>query len=155
MQNDKICSELVSHFARTKLEANLLLDEVEALQKSTFKVGEGDFDSTLEKNVRAKVATAITQAIGNGSREETLQLLKEKLENLIYLNLTIAFEPTMEVVGRINTWVKQNVGPEVAMDITTDARILGGAIIEYKGKIAKLTLASSLDQYFTNANVNL
>ncbi len=155
MQNDKIYSEIVSSLARTRFEANMLLTEVEALERSLFKIGKGDFDSTLKSSIRATTAYAIATVIGSGDREEALKRLKAEINALTFLGLTIAFEPNLEIINRIYVWVKQNLGPGIALDISVDKTILGGAVIEYKGKIASFTLLTKVEQYFLSDNVNL
>lgn len=133
----------------------MLLTEVEVLERSLFKIGEGDFESTLEKGVRAKTAYAMRQAIGQRKPEEALAKLKEKINSLTYLNLTVAFEPTLEAVNRFYIWAKQNAGEGVAIDLTVDKSILGGAIVEYKGRVSKTILKEKLDDYFLNNHVNV
>ena len=155
MQNDKIFSEILDSLVRTKEEANLFLSEVEALERSLYKIGEGDFNSTLQKDVRAKTAGVIVQLTGSGDRGLILKTLKAKINTLTYLNLTIAFEPTEDAIGRIHNWVKQNLGEGICLNLTIDKKILGGAVVEYKGKVASFTLLTKVDQYFLNNNVNV
>ncbi len=155
MQNDKTYSEIVNSLVKTKYDANLFLTEIDVLQRSLYKVGEEDFDHALEKSVRAKTSYAIQKASMGASKEEVLKFLKNKINSLVFLKLTIAFEPTAEVIGRIHTWARQNVGEGVAIDFSVDKSILGGATIEYKGKFKSNTLAEKAEQYFLNSNVNL
>lgn len=155
MQNDKIYSDIINTLVRTKTEAILLQDEVDSLIRSIYIVGEGDFTSTLEKNVRAKTAMALSQLFTNNNHEEVLVLLKQKLNDLNYLSLTIAFEPTLEIIGKISVWIRQNVNQTAVLDITVNKNIIGGAIIEYNGHHGNFTLLPQIDSYFTNINVNL
>lgn len=150
MQNETTFSNIISVLARSKTEAIYLMDEIDKLERSLYKIGEGDFKSTLEKEVRAKTAYVIEQAIGDGNHEVFLKSLREKVCGLTYLGLTIAFEPNLEIVGKIYTWVNQNVGEGISLDISINKSILGGAIIEYKGKIMNLTLLPKIDKYFSN-----
>lgn len=148
MQNDKIYSDIVSTLARSRTEANGLLEEIEELERSLYKIGDGDFNSTMEHKIRAKTAYAIDQSIGETDREVFLKDLKAKINSLTYLGLKIAFEPNLEIVGKLHTWVKQNLGEGVALDIVIDKSILGGAIIEYKGKIGNFSILKEVDHYF-------
>lgn len=148
MQNDKTYSDIINALVRTRTEANLLLAEVETLERALYKIGEGDFDSTLKAAVRAKTAYALSQAIGQGDGVTLLKSLKEKINALVYLGLTIAFEPNLEIISRLHNWAKQNLGEGVALDLKIDKSILGGAIIEYKGKIGTFSLVNQVDKYF-------
>lgn len=155
MQNDKNCSEIVSALVRTRTEANILLSELDLLTRSLYMVSEGNFTETMETGIRAKTALSISQIINEKNREQVLNDLKVAVNSLNYLGLTIAFEPNMEIIGKISTWVKQNVGTTVALDITINKSILGGATIEYNGKIFSSTVQSRVADYFLNNNVNV
>lgn len=155
MQNDKTCSEIVSALARTRTEANLLLEELDLLSRALYKTGTEDFESVLSRDIRAKTANAISMAVVGSDKEAFIKSLKAKIESLSYLGLTIAFEPSLEIIGRLNLWIQQNLGQGVALDITINKSILGGAIIEYKGKIKSFTILSDVDNYFLNNHVNL
>jgi F0F1-type ATP synthase delta subunit len=155
MQNDKICSEIVGSLVRTRYEANLLLKEVDLLLRAIYKVGSENFTETIEKNIRAKVAQVLLSVINDGNREEILKLIKTKVETLNYLGIKIAFEPSLVVIDRLSAWVRQNVGDGVILDITIDKSILGGAAIEYKGRIFSDTLSTKVNNYFmTTKNLN-
>lgn len=132
----------------------MLLSEIDLLQKSLFKVSASEnFESTLKKDVRARVALAIEQSMKDTSPEVFLAGLRNAIGKLKYLNLTVAFEPNLDTVGRLYAWVKQNIGDGVVIDFTINKSILGGAIVEYKGKIKNLTILSKIEDYFLN-NVN-
>lgn len=148
MQNDKIYSEITHHLARSKTEANYLIEEIEKLETSLYKTGEGNFDSVMEDSIRAKTAYAITQSIGATDKKVFLKELKDKVKALTYLRLTVAFEPSIATIGRIYSWVNQNLGEGVAVDIAIDKNILGGANIEYKGKIGNFSLIDKVNKYF-------
>jgi hypothetical protein len=148
MQNDKTCSEIVSALVRTRTEANMLLTELDLLLRSLYIIGPGDFESTLESGIRAKTAYAITQTTNKENREEILNKTKEIVNSLNYMGLTVAFDPNLEIIGKINTWIKQNLGEGIALDITINKSILGGAIIEYKGKVGSFTVLSKVEDYF-------
>jgi F0F1-type ATP synthase delta subunit len=155
MQNDKIFSEILSTLVKTRYEANLLLDEIEILERASFKIGEEDFESSLKKAVRAKTAYAIEALLKSGNRDEVLKSLKLKINSLNYLNLTIAFEPSLETINRFYVWAKQNLGDGIALNISIDKSILGGAVIEFKGKVSSFTLIKKIEDYFLNTNVNV
>lgn len=153
VRNTDSYSQIIGSLVRTKFEANLLLAEIDTLERSLYKIGEGDYESALEKGVRAKTAYAVRAAVSSENKEEFLKNLRQRLNALTYLEVTIAFEPTLETVNRIYIWAKQNLGEGVALDITVNKSILGGAIIEYKGKVATNTLVAKVDEYFIAINI--
>lgn len=155
MQNDKIFSETISALVRTRSEANLLLEEIDILTKSLYKIGSGNLDAALESSIRAKTANAIKLFLGTEGHEEVFNRLRERVNNLEYINLTLGFEPTLETLGRISNWVRQNIKDDIALDLSIDKSILGGAKIEYKGRIFNSTLLSRVDEYFKTNDVNI
>ncbi len=142
-------SEIVSILVRTRTEANLLLSELDLLLRSLYKTGSEDFDHVIQNSIRAKVAYIIIQAIQNQPKEELLMELKKNVESLNYIKLTIAFEPTQQNLERISIWIKQNIGLGLAVDLSVDKSILGGAIVEYSGKIKDFTILPQVNQYFS------
>lgn len=155
MQNEKIYSEIIAHLVKTRLEANILLAELDELEKSCYRLGEGDFDNTLKKSVRAKVGGAIETLITLDGHEGVIKNLRAKVGSLTPLTLTLSFEPTPETISRIYTWVNQNVGEAILLDLKINQGLLGGATIEFKGKISEKTLLSKVEQYFSNTHVNV
>jgi hypothetical protein len=149
MQNDKIYSDILNSLVRTKAEANILLDEIDRLAVSIFKTGDGDFASTLNRGIRAKTAYFIGQLDPSTDREEFLKTLRQKITEIDYLRLVIAFEPTLEIIDKVYTWVHQNIGSNISLDLTIDKTILGGAIIEYKGRIGNFALITDVKKYFS------
>lgn len=155
MQNDKIYSDIVGLLVRTRFEANQLLAELDVLERALFKIGDGDFNSTIQKSIRISTANALSKIFATDSKEIALKTLRDHVNALKYLRLTIAYEPTSESIEKIFIWIKQNIGPGIAMELTYDKTILGGAVIEYAGKIQSYTLKQKVDNYFLTHNVNV
>lgn len=154
MQSDKTCSDIVSALVTTRTEANVLLSEVDILLRSIYMVGDGNFKQTLENGVRSQTALTISKYIEEKKEEELLKGIKEKINSLDYVGLTIAFDPNLEVTRKIVGWVRQNIDKDLMLDININKSILGGAIIEYKGKVVSFTIKTKVDEYFLN-NVNI
>ncbi|MBI5358376.1 hypothetical protein HZB69_01975 [Candidatus Amesbacteria bacterium] len=65
---------------------------------------------------------------------KSLESWKEEIENLRYLNLTLAYEPTRININTYSAWVKKNVGENVVLDINVDPNLVAGAQIVWNGK---------------------
>lgn len=154
MQNDKIYSDTVTSLVRTRFEANLLLSELDVLERALFKTGEGDFTSTISSKIRQITANALEKLLITEDKENMLKNLRQKVKLLKYVHLTLAVEPTGETINKIFVWIKQNVDSATAIDIEIDKSILGGAIIEYQGKIKSFTVKQKVDEYFLTTHVN-
>jgi F0F1-type ATP synthase delta subunit len=142
--------QILQSLVRTREDVNILLSELDVLEKSIFRVGEGDFSSSLNNLIRAKTKTVVEPFFLAGTIEKKIIMVKEKLKNLEYLNLTTAFEPSNETIRKISLWIRQNIGQEAVINLSFDKKIIGGAIVEYKGKVVNATLLPLIDNYFLN-----
>ena len=59
--------------------------------------------------------------------------LEGRIENLRYLNLSLAYEPTRVNINTFSAWVKKNVGENVVLDINVDPSLVVGAQIVWNG----------------------
>ncbi|MBI2405724.1 hypothetical protein HYV21_01590, partial [Candidatus Microgenomates bacterium] len=135
MQNDTTYSKILRS-VRTKEEFDTLVDELELLKKARYTLGEeGSFEKVLTREVQAPMAALLREALAqsNGDAASLIEGLEKLLTSLTFVKLTLAFEPTEEQRARFFEWVYTNVGPGVVLDITVETRVLGGAIVEYKG----------------------
>lgn len=135
---------------RTQKEAQELREEVELLMASLYRVGEEDFNKTLDMKIKAWFADGLRKAFEKGGNKESyLKGLKKELEELEVVKLTLGFEPSIEVIENIHSWVWKNAGKTVVLDLSYNPAILGGAIIAYKGKYEDYSLRSKLRKIFT------
>jgi F0F1-type ATP synthase delta subunit len=156
MQNDKTYSDIISALVRTKSEANILLAELDVLTRSLYKTGPpDDFNSVMDTQIRTKTADFIRHALIKNTPEKIINDFREEISKLEYLSLTIAFDPNYEIVNHVASWVQRNIGEGIALDISVNKSILGGAVIEYKGRVFTDTLTDKIDKYFLNLNANL
>lgn len=133
MQNEAAYSDLIKQVL-TKRDSNILIDELDMLKKSLFKTDPKAFEEVLNKNVRKKVADVILFYVGKGTDKKALiEYLDEKFRKLPSLSLTIAFDPTTQVLERIAAWVRQNKG-EVVLELKVDRDIVCGAVVTFGGK---------------------
>lgn len=128
-------SEILSKI-RTKEEGEKLLQEVEILIASLYEEEGRGFESALRTRVRQWVSDKLLLGFEKegGDRQRYLKELKERLENLKTLGLTLAFEPTEASLDKFSSFIKKNLGEDVVLDISLDKSILGGAIIVWKGR---------------------
>lgn len=126
---------------KTKDEADTLADELDLLLESVYESSGKAFGESLKDKVRAWVASAINDEIGQGARnDELLNNLKEELDNLETIKLNLAFDPTSESIEKIHNWVLTNLGPGIIMELTQNTSVLAGAVIIHKGEYRDYTL---------------
>lgn len=146
MQNDNIYSEILQ-ITKTKDDAVCLLGEIEGLRKGLYQVRDNSWEETLDKKVRLEIAREIRKSAGSSraSREVFLGNLTEKIKSLPQVDLTIAFEPTTEVITDIYDWLKQNIGFSI-LNIEIERGIVAGALISYKGKYFDGSIRKNIEE---------
>jgi F0F1-type ATP synthase delta subunit len=92
------------------------------------------------KNLKSSVET-----------EKYLDSLLETVRNIIPIRITIAIEPTQELIQSIKEWSVKNLSENVIFDFEVDPKILGGAIItNKKGSYSDLSLLKKINVLFQN-----
>lgn len=142
MQNEAIYSDLIKVLL-TREDVNKLLWEIGVLRESLFKTDAGAFANILKSQVRKQVADVIEKYISAGDRVALLDFLEEKFKETPDIKLTLAFDPTQETIQKVSKWVKMSVG-DVLIDYKVDRSIIGGAIVEYGGKIGDFSVKKLL-----------
>ena len=74
-----------------------------------------------------------------------MEKLKQDLEGMSVLELTLAFEPDEETISMIYSWGKDNLGKNILLSLKTDPEIVGGAIISFEGKYNDVSAAKKLE----------
>lgn len=139
---------------RTKEEANLLLSEIDLILSTLF-TSRKKLEKVLTKEIRLTTYAALRKdfldkEVSPSKIKELLNELSEKLKKLKILEVTMAFEPTQDIINNIHNWVKENLGDDGILDIKLDKSILGGAIIVFKGLYKDYTLKKQLEGLFKN-----
>jgi len=126
---------------RTKDEANKLIEEIDMLSDAFYR--QALFPSTLDSKVRFWFAEILREKIKrekNFSLAGFLKNLKEKVEKLRVLSIVIAFEPTEVGLEKLASFVKENVGGDVILEIVYNPRVIAGAILIWGGKYKDFSL---------------
>ena len=128
----------------TKRELQELVQKVEGVVR---EVGSDDSKvaQTITKHIKEPIASAIVFATKKSPAEE-LTKLNQYLKDLEELKLTLSFRPKADSLEKIVSWVKQNVGKEIVLEIDTDESILGGVILSYKGKYKDYSLKKMFEE---------
>lgn len=140
---------------KTIQEAQDLSYEIDTLLESVFKTQQQSFDSSI-KTISIKTATKIREVflkanlnfVDKEMVKDFLVSLKKLLTRFKIIKLTIAFEPSYEVIENIYDWVLNNLGNGYILDVDTNKDILGGAIIVFNGRRENLTLKNTLSTTF-------
>ena len=138
-------------FIKTVDEREEVKSLIQELRESLFKK-EG-FGKTLKNKIPLKYSALLNSYIKSGVGKEgfegSLNSLEEYLKNLKEINITLAFDPTERIIDNIYAWVAKNVGQDVIISLAIEPRILGGAVLSYKGLYFDYSLSKKLDKAFS------
>lgn len=127
---------------RTKEDAWALEQEVDILLDKLYSAKPDEYSKALEHEVRQNVALIIKSSIEGAEieRDKFLHGLKEELNKLNEIQLTLAFEPTDATLEKILLWVRKNLGEGIILDINYSRTLSGGAVIIHDGKYRDYSL---------------
>lgn len=132
----------------TKHDVIVLERELDVLLESIYK--SPGFEETLKTQVRKDTASGIEEVVKDADIEKTLRKLKKKLEEMEFVQITIAFDPSSENISKLSDWVKNNIDKNILIDLRVRPYIVAGATISYKGKYADYTLTKVFSENFTS-----
>ncbi len=130
--------------------------EIDIILGNLYKRSDKTTDEIFDKKVRKSTAIRIKKLIEkNGintsdypAAEKLLFGLKDYLKKCKVLKMSLAIEPTEEIVDHIFNWVLENIGDGIVLDIDKDESILGGAIISFGGLYKDFSLRRNLEEIF-------
>src|SRR3989344_313000 len=133
---------------KTKNDLDKFKPQVDILIDSYYLNSDKGFYDTLTSRINYELAEEIGKEIADSKTavEDYLVGLKLKLNSIKLISLTVGFEPSSQTISRISDYLRQNISGEIIIDLFYEPRIVGGAIIEYMGKYADLSLLSLFNQ---------
>lgn len=135
-----------------KSDADQLLACADAVSACLYNTKEGDYKKVIDKSLNADFAQVLKNAldeIPDASKiNEFLISLKNEVQKLKVIKLTIAFSPTIDSIKTISAFIKEKFGEGFIMEIEQDPEILGGAIIVLDGKYQDFSLKKQLNEVF-------
>ena len=127
---------------RTTDEREKLNEELDLLLESLYREKGAGFESTMFSKIRYWVSEIIKSEVSNNSSEIEIYLKEiiSHMGNLKVLSLKLAFEPTDTSIDKFFAFVRKNVGEGIILSFEYDPRLLGGAVITYKGEYRDFSL---------------
>ncbi len=131
------------------------LDKIQALKELIF---ENPTIPLLKKIKEFKEENLIsftknlTKSFFSKTKEEQVKILEEIEQYLLSLpkiRLTFAFQPSYEFLQDLSQWLKEQTSQTVVLDVMVRPQIIGGLIIEYKGKYRDFSLIKKIHQHFS------
>lgn len=149
---EKILEDLIQKI-RTKEELIFFLEEMDRVRELIFK----DKELSLSQKVEGKVSEEFKELIERLEKEGAIsksreqqsaffEELEKNLKSLPEIKLEIAFLPSENFLERISQWLEKELGQKVILNLTTNPKVVGGAIIEYRGRWRDFSLAKAIDK---------
>jgi len=145
----------ILRYIRTVEDVEEMSFTINTLLKSIFKTQEQSFEKTLY-SISHKTSQKIRELLSQNKMNmddrkginDFLTGLKEQLNKLQAIKITLAFYPSEATLDLIFSWVLKNLGFGVILDIQEDKRLLGGAAINFNGRHKDFSLRKKLDEVF-------
>lgn len=140
-------------FLKTKDEAGQFLVIIDQLIGSIFQTNfnfEANLDKLLTHEQKEQVL-ALARAKGVNLSQVSqiksfLQNLTKEINSLPVIDLTMAYSPKEKSLEDIHNWFYINFKKSVLLNINVDKKIIGGAVVAFKGKYYDYSVLKRLDQ---------
>jgi len=130
-----------------------LLDELTLIERALFRGKEGtisekarDFTNDVAPALFEKIETAGLEPVGDAKQLSFIKELVGYLKGLPVANITLAFAPTNTFVENLSNQISTVVGVKTLIDLIVNEYIVGGAVIEFRGKVFRQTLDIPLEE---------
>ena len=128
------------NYVRTGEEVNLLYNELDQLKQSVYSTDSEAFEKTLKSKVRKSISSALNEVIDPDNKIDSINKISTLLGELKVISITLAFEPTEQILNDLFSWIVNNLGAGYVLDIFHETSIIGGAIISFEGRYIDLSL---------------
>lgn len=147
----------VLRWVKTTEHARDILSEIEILLDSLFKTDANTFEKALRS-----ISILTSQTLKEAFQKDNISLddkttikeylvgLREQIQKLKTLKLTLAFESSEYTIDNLFNWISKNLLTGIILEIKTDKSIIGGAVIELEGKYKDYSLRKTLEEVFAN-----
>jgi F0F1-type ATP synthase delta subunit len=137
----------------TNDELGFVLQEINQLQKKISERTEKDLTEKLQKTSNEKLKYFITQwekqnliPENNEGQSVFLEELKQYLQKIPQIRIQVARTLPDSFLEQISSWLKNNTKEKLILNIVFNPKIVGGAIIEYKGEYRNYSLAKNINK---------
>ena len=132
--------------------------EIDNILSNLFKVKNKNIEEILDRTVGQKTLGIVKKLVQENkidssdynSLDKLLNGIKQDLKKIRNLKMSLAIDPTSEIIDHLFDWVKKNLGEGIILDIDKNETILGGTIISFDGRYKDLSLKRTLEETFRN-----
>lgn len=149
IQND------IQAYIRTVQEAEDFSSSIDTVISNIFKLKNKNIDQILSELTDSS-AQEIKKILTNNkidssdhtTIENVLLKAKEEIKKLKIAKITLAIDPSKDMISVISDWINKNLGGGIILDLSKDESILGGVIISIDGIYKDQSLKKNLEELF-------
>jgi len=153
--NNKTNYEILKDI-RTVQEANNFCSEIDNILENFYKLKNKNLDELLSSSTENSTSSIIKKILSDNkipssdfaSCEKILSQLKDWIKKMKVIKITLAIDPSSEVISHISDWINQNLETNTLIDIDKDESILGGAVLSINGNYKDFSLKKTLEDVF-------
>jgi len=144
---DQILSKI-----RTVDDQEKILEEIDVLLSSLYQDKGLGFESTLKTSARAWLYPLLREEFSKegANRRNLLLNLKQKIEGLSKVYITLAFEPSEDALNRFGGVIRTSVREDVIISVAYDPHLIGGVQIIYNGEFRHFSFKRIFEKEFEN-----
>lgn len=145
---EKIAEKII-----TKEDLIFFLEELNLAKEFLFK----EINLFLSEKLKGKVSEDFQKFVEELERNSIIskdpeknkfffENLKNYLLKLPQIKIEIAFSPSRQFIEKLSFWFKNNLKEKLILDLISNPEIVGGVIIEYRGKYLNYSLAKKINE---------
>ncbi len=137
---------------KTKSDLIFYLKEIDLATEAVLS----DVNKPLAEKIEGKITGELKEILLQFNEEKEsedvdqqtffLELLKKHIFFLPQIRLEVAFRPDEEAVEKISDWLQRELEQKTVIDLRFNREVVGGAVVEYRGRWADFSLAKKMDK---------
>ena len=143
----------LSVFFQTKSQANDFSERLALLSEKTYETT-FDLENTLMETLgieKKDKMMILLRDNGISTQSQTalkgfFDKLREDMQKIPVLPLTIAFEPKTQTLKMLSDWFALTMQKQVIFDIVVDQKIIAGATITFQGKFGDYSIRQQFEK---------
>ena len=131
-----------------------VIDQLEAVAKELYHNQEGTITQKLKGKLLASIEAIFSwleqnkiEPNGDGEQKAFIEDIINFLKKVPQVKTTLAFEPDDLFTAKLNEQISVMVGQKVILDILVNHHIVGGIVLEYKGKYRDYSVEPRVNDY--------
>ena len=148
MQNNQKYSDILN-LVKTKEDYLTLTNELNLLSAAIYELQAENFTQVMSE-VSLPTSSLIKNFLPTTEKGVVIEALKKELTTIQFMEITLAKTPSQKLVDTILSWLSDKVSQKVALDITINPLLIGGATISFAGKFFDGSLLLKLENILKN-----